>query len=170
MNIAKHLILSLSFIACYYASTLEAMEPQRQPLSPTPIDKLLQAIGRKDLNAVKEAVERDRAPLSYAGRTNFAFGPPLADAVSEGNLAIVNYLISKGAPLDEPNRWGQRPLSIAVGQDRADMVQALLQAGADPNLKSSGIPRDQTPLEYARQYNRRNQKAIIDLLQRHSAQ
>ena len=169
MNISKYLIVSLSFIACYYASNLQAMEPHQQQGPRTPIDKLLTAIGRKDLNAVKEAVEKDKAPLSYAGKTTFAFGPPLADAVQEGNMSIVKYLLSRGAPVNEPNRWGQRPLSIAISQDREDIVQALLEAGANPNLASSGVPRDLTPLEYAKQYNRPNQQIIVQMLQKHGA-
>lgn len=58
----------------------------------------------------------------------------IAVAVEEGWTDGVRFLISKGAKLDVRNDGdGATPLALAVSRDSAEMVELLLNAGADPN-------------------------------------
>ena len=111
-------------------------------------------------------MEIERAPLSYAGKRDFAFGPPLADAVESGDQAIVEYLLSKKAPVNEPNRYGKTPLTIAIGLDNPGLVRVLLQGGASANQPDAN---GTYPLAYARKYNRENKAEIVRLLLAHGA-
>lgn len=67
-------------------------------------------------NAVDATYER-RTALHYAA--------------AEGNLESVKALLRKGADPNVPNRYGQSPLVEAAVSQHADVVEALLQAGAD---------------------------------------
>lgn len=60
----------------------------------------------------------------------------LDQAISKNSLQIVKYLISKDASVNYKTKfWGQRtPLMFAIGQNDLQMVQILLDAGADPKI------------------------------------
>ncbi|NUO53847.1 MAG: ankyrin repeat domain-containing protein [Polyangiaceae bacterium] len=74
-------------------------------------------------------------------------GYALIDATFAGDLEAVRALCAKGAKLDKRARAGQlpawrasggdTPLCIAIVEGRAQIVHALLDAGADPNEKGS---------------------------------
>ncbi|KAJ8540597.1 hypothetical protein ON010_g12630 [Phytophthora cinnamomi] len=59
-------------------------------------------------------------------------GSPLHAAVHNGQLGMVNYLISKGADVNLCNHKGRRPLHIVKQSiDMAMIIQSLINAGAD---------------------------------------
>lgn len=60
---------------------------------------------------------------------------PLDVAVSEGDAALVEFLLDRGA---DPNRPGSEvpPLTVAVMRGRSEVVRLLLERGADPNVRS----------------------------------
>lgn len=84
---------------------------------------------------------------------------PLAAAAREGDAAQIRALAAKGADLNEPaggNGW--TPLEHAVYKNQIRSVQALLDAGADPNAASPG---GTTPLIMAAGYG---YTPIVELL------
>lgn len=68
----------------------------------------------------------------------------LMDAVQKNDLAGVQRLIAQGANVDEKTRNGDAPLVIAAYKGYADIVRALLAAGADiravdPGMKATAL-------------------------------
>jgi ankyrin repeat protein len=70
---------------------------------------------------------------------------PLHAAVKYSHCSTVEFLLIKGASIDAgTDDDGCTPLSIAIQQDRVDVVKLLLKRGANPNL-----PEDKwTPLKW----------------------
>ena len=58
---------------------------------------------------------------------------PIFVASRENNLNAIRILAAHGTDVDTPNRTGETPLMLAVANGRVEMVQALLQAGANVN-------------------------------------
>jgi ankyrin repeat protein len=59
-------------------------------------------------------------------------GSPLHAAVHNGQLAMVNYLLSKGADANLCNQKGRRPLHVVKqSMDMALIIQSLIDAGAE---------------------------------------
>jgi ankyrin repeat protein len=54
----------------------------------------------------------------------------LHHAARDGNVAIINYLIDKGAKTEIQNNQGKTPLHLAATFDRKDAVAALVKRGA----------------------------------------
>ncbi len=59
---------------------------------------------------------------------------PLMNASECNDLEIVKSLIKKGAKVNEQNKCDESSLMAAALKGYSDIVQALLAAGADPNL------------------------------------
>ena len=55
---------------------------------------------------------------------------PLHHAARDGNAALINYLIEKGAKSEIQNNQGRTPLHLAATYDRNDAVAALVKRGA----------------------------------------
>ena len=97
--------------------------------------------------------------LSYYTVRQLTLNEPMAIAASEGNLAKVRALLDRGA---SPDSWGIDAVSpalvYAVRGSRADIVQLLLERGADPTIRDSdGV----SALSYAR---KAGNGQIVDLL------
>ena len=54
------------------------------------------------------------------------------------NIDLVNALIAMGADLSWEGEYGGTPLYSAVSNSKKEIVQTLLEAGADPNQKAQG--------------------------------
>jgi hypothetical protein len=54
--------------------------------------------------------------------------------VGDANLALVQLLLSAGAPVNAVNSYGHTPLFLAVDLGHTGIVKALLDAGADPGI------------------------------------
>jgi ankyrin repeat protein len=62
----------------------------------------------------------------------------LVFAAEFGKIARVRALLDAGTPVEEPDAGGTTPLYAASVSGHADVVSALLEAGADPNRFSLG--------------------------------
>lgn len=71
-----------------------------------------------------------------------AFGIPLHGAASAGQVKIVQYLLEQGASVNRFTRTGQTALQLAVLGNYTDIIQLLLQYGA--NIFCSLTPPPQT--------------------------
>lgn len=90
---------------------------------------------------------------------------PLFLAVSNNNIQLVKYLISKGADCnihfdDEPGDTfsGETPLMNAIKDKHNDIAKLLIENGADINLGASG---GENPLSIAIYYNNEEMKNIL---------
>lgn len=68
----------------------------------------------------------------------------LLNAINRNNLQQVEELIRQGADVDELDRNGDAPLVMAAYKGYADIVKALLEAGADvravdPGMKATAL-------------------------------
>lgn len=85
-----------------------------------------------DLGRVRELVEADPGCIASYSADGF---PPLGLAAYLGHLAIVDYLLAKGADVNQVSKTRGRltALTGAVSSGHRDVVGRLLDAGADPN-------------------------------------
>ena len=74
--------------------------------------------------------------------------------------SIVRMVATRKAPLDALDRSGATALHYAAWEGWADVAEALLEAGADPNRRDS---RGFTPLWYATRLGRTD---VADVLRR----
>lgn len=58
----------------------------------------------------------------------------LVERARAGDAAGVRTLLEGGASPDAPNAQGERPLVVAAGEHRLEVVRVLLELGANPNL------------------------------------
>ncbi len=82
------------------------------------------------------------SPASKQGMTPFLL------AAKAGDIEQMKSALTEGADLDETSAYGWTALMFAAWQGHADVVEMLLDAGANPNLVSSRIAKNtQAPLE-----------------------
>ena len=120
-------------------------------------DILTIAAVHNDIEMLKIALE---GGASARNVTTFADGTALGAAAHLGHVEVVRILIAHKAPLDHVNGRGWTALHEAVvlgngGPNHVATVEALVKAGADPDIKDR---QGATPLTYARQ--RRYQEMI----------
>jgi len=90
---------------------------------------------------------------------------PLHSAVAGDHYAIAAKLIEAGANVNATQADGFTPLMGAAQNGNADMVQLLLEHGADAQARTSKNAEhfaDMSPLDFAKQTNA---QPVIDLLQ-----
>jgi len=103
-------------------------------MPPTPFETLIQACKDGDLAKVTQAVDNG-ADVNTKSPDDFT---PLFIAVQNKHKPIVEYLLSKGARIDEKSGpKGCTALYQACFDGSLDIVTVLVDAGADVNLKSS---------------------------------
>jgi len=114
-----------------------------------------------DLAMVKHLVEKHGAVVSGAG---YMGNTPLIDAARHGHTHVVDYLLGKGANVDETNNVGQTAVMHTAMQHNEEMVRHLVEVhGANINFNASG----HTALSYAlrsRFNNRGMGSSIVDYL------
>jgi hypothetical protein len=62
------------------------------------------------------------------------WGQELLEAAKKGNLDQVNFLLELGAPLDQDDACGRTALHWAVWEDQPEILEALIDAGANVNI------------------------------------
>jgi ankyrin repeat protein len=74
----------------------------------------------------------------------------LGYAVRYGHSAVVALLLDRGADVEKSNRRGTRPLWVAALRGDADVVRALIAAGADLNVQALHVAARYNNLEIVR--------------------
>ena len=101
---------------------------------------------------VKKLVERD-ADVNKPGWTALHY------AASGGHVSVIEYLLDNSAYIDAESPNGTTPLMMAAMYGSPESVKALIQAGADLNVKNSlGL----TALDFAVRADRKNSKELIE--------
>jgi ankyrin repeat protein len=150
--------LSVILLALYYRQP----EIAQAFLARGAVLNLFESCAMGQLDRVSQILTEDGgAPLSHGpdGHT------PLGLACFFGHRDVVRLLLEKGADVNTASRNAQRvaPLHAATARQDAEIVEALLKAGADPNRRQeAGI----TPLHEAAAAG---QDAIARLLVAHGA-
>ena len=90
-------------------------------------------------------------------------GTPLHRAAANNKIEAVAALISHGADVNARDEDGLTPLIMACFGGYAKVVEALLDAGADKELKAtSGRWEGKTPLDIARDENEGDVVALLE--------
>lgn len=122
------------------------------------------AIESGDFKAVKYFINTDPKSVDVK---NHAGTTPLEVAAFEGHIEICQFLIERGANVNNVSNEGVTPLFQAIDQSEShEVVKLLLENGADPNLMcgtegEQGFPLDQACL--------RGQIEIVKELIKHEA-
>ncbi|KAF3932754.1 Ankyrin-1 [Dactylella cylindrospora] len=89
--------------------------------------------------------------LNFGADPNIRNGykSPLRYAIVSGQATIAKILLQKGAEMNFFDYWSKKlPLAFALDNSDAEMVQLLIDHGADPNKCKSKFGKDMTALEY----------------------
>jgi ankyrin repeat protein len=104
---------------------------------------LNEAIQKGDLDDIKSIVSEDRAKINERDDSGNTI---LHNAVREGNIEIVKYLLSQDADVNIKNSGGETALQIAIYSNNEELIKYLVSNGADVNFK--GV-YDESPLHDA---------------------
>src|SRR5262249_14308438 len=91
---------------------------------------------------------------------------PLITAAERGQDGATELLLAGGSAVDVPDNWRRSPLHYAVKRGNIKLVESLLNAGANPNVKDSPDDKGTTPLHIAAESGN---KEIVAFLLRHRA-
>jgi len=129
----------------------ESSEPKSETSKPSlyhqeleiPVDQLSKEQKRNQLRGAISWRNEERIDELFSENTGFISKPPteyhtwLGTAISKNcDLPILNKLLAAGC---DPNTASQspdqsRPLGIAIDNERVDVIEWILEKGADPNL------------------------------------
>ncbi|MGE0009655.1 MAG: ankyrin repeat domain-containing protein [Candidatus Babeliales bacterium] len=101
-----------------------------------------------DVSIIKELVDAgaDAAVVFDDGSTLMHLA-----VLTERNGDIIRFLAQSGTPVDMQNALKQTPLFQAVYNENASEIEALIEAGADPNVRDAD---GQTIYEMAQRYQK----------------
>jgi cytohesin len=122
---------------------------------------------REEMSALARAIELGsfdmvRALLDSGHRPNWGgIVHPLAHAVRERNLVMVDMLLDRGAAVDGEEEEGDTALMYAAGRGNLDVVKRLIKAGANVTHKNR---EGRDALDFA---SRGTSQEMIDLLRPH---
>jgi len=118
------------------------------------------AIG--NIDRLAKLIQTDATQVNAYANDGFQ---PLGLAAFFGNLSVVELLLIQGAEVNSASKNDLRvtPLHSAVASQHVEIARALLEQGANPNLRQAG---DFTPLHGAAQ---NGQPAMIELLLEYGA-
>mmetsp|Transcript_15977 Transcript_15977/g.39253 ORF Transcript_15977/g.39253 Transcript_15977/m.39253 type:complete len:320 (-) Transcript_15977:1125-2084(-) len=123
----------VGFLFYYFGVAILAIAVARLLKGPLPFEKRLgqalreRAEGKSEARKAKEAVANEmRAKI------------PLVFAAGDGDIDEVRRLIAAGHDVMERSKVGETALHTSGISGNADVVTALLAAGADPNARTNG--------------------------------
>lgn len=129
-------------------------------VAPLSIDEqFLNAVNQGDLNEVERLLQ-DGADINYKEPHRQGMSA-LAVASSQGNSVMALFLVASGADVNLQNNSGETPLHFAVSANNLEIIQFLIENGAD--IQPQG---DSTPLLAAA---RRGYFEIVQFLVRNGA-
>ena len=129
--ILKTMSMSLLVMALA-AQSLQGMRPIDQPVQERNgrNDRTMLMICAKNgyLAGVKRTVDEEGADVNVVT----SYGNALHGAAEGGNPEVAQFLLDRGARVDERNEYGSTPLFIAASHGSLDVARVLLDNGANP--------------------------------------
>lgn len=96
-------------------------------------EQLVWACKNGDMDQVKAIVEKPGFDVNkelLGGRNGLHF------AADYGQKDVIKFLISKGADVNRPDRYGITALLASIFESKTECVKLLLEKGANKNLKA----------------------------------
>ena len=105
------------------------------------------------VNAASEGhLQITRDLLSAGADPNMLWSiSPLMQAASHGYDEIARELLAANADVNLKNTSNETALKFAIHESQDKVVEVLLEAGADPTIKTRGISPEYTPAEWAQE-------------------
>jgi ankyrin repeat protein len=110
------------------------MADEPTPSQGDPIGDFAWAVKTGDLASVKDAVEKKGLGIDTVDAT-VTKGTPMHWAADFNQVAVLEYLLGKGADVNAKNAYGITPLLSATYESHKEAVEFLLKKGADKNAK-----------------------------------
>lgn len=140
-NRYDHRLLSMALFKCDKRNLLVLLKSGIKLDTEDTVNSLTAACPERDSEAridILNTLLQHGADINKIGRDNYSV---LMQAASNGDLAVVRFLISKGADVNIANTYGQTALMYAVKdhnneKDRASIVSLLLEHGADIHARN----------------------------------
>jgi ankyrin repeat protein len=129
-----------------------------EPLAPEPFtleQRFLEAARQGDRRTLERALERG---VDVNARDELGCSALLLAVRDAGDLAVVEFLESRGADSDAPDTNGRTPLSWAASNGRDDLVRHLLGRGAQLDVRDDA---KRTPLFHAVLGNHRDTVRLL---------
>jgi ankyrin repeat protein len=98
----------------------------------TPYDRLMDAIERGDIGAVRAELDKGTDPNRLPPPTEEPVAPICA-AASDGKVEIVRLLLDRGAHIDRGDGWDFTPLEAAATNNQIAVMELLVSRGAVVN-------------------------------------
>ena len=95
-----------------------------------------EAVHRGSLDDLKQLAESGANINARDGHNQTA----LMLAATEGDTAVVEWLVCRGAALNHVAKYGLSALMLAVVRGHREIVRVLAEAGADVTLRGAGAP------------------------------
>ncbi len=131
----------LTIVPLYRWVVSKAEVPPAVPVAPQPAQTLAEAAQQGS----SEQARRFLAAGADPNTPDSKFGvTPLSWAAMQGEVALVQLLIEKGAKVNQPNKDGSFPLHCAAFLGQDTVVETLLQSGANPTTRTQ---RGYTPTQ-----------------------
>lgn len=145
------------------------------------VEKFHEAVRKGDLETIKALLAKDKSLATTRSKKGEAV---IHEAVAinwekmpwEARRQVMVTLIENGADVNDNNNQGfgsSSALLFSISLGRVEIIQFLLENGADPNLKNIGWGlvggKDATPMQTATSSKGDNRSEIINLLQAHGA-
>lgn len=122
--------------------------PDKQP----PVDvsnKIFMKVGIGKYFEIKRAIAQEKSSLNLRDanmKTVLHWILPNTNLSKHEKYELSKFVIELGAPIDDPDNDGVRPLHLASGQQNKELVKLLLEKGADANSRDN---KHMTALHYA---------------------
>ncbi|MBI3929596.1 MAG: ankyrin repeat domain-containing protein [Armatimonadetes bacterium] len=119
---------------------------------PARADEIHAACERGDLNQVKRLLKKHPGLLETRSSKND--NTPIFHAIMKGHAEVVAFLVDSGADVRARNKGGFQPIHYSANalKQNVEIATILLEAGADPNVRSGTL--QVTPLHCAAALNR----------------
>lgn len=93
-------------------------------------ESFLKAIYAKDFSLMEKLL-KEGADINASLREGMS--TPLAEAAYLGDIAVIDYLLSKGAKVEGTEKFPNSPIYFAIYKGRLSIVKRFLDLGVDPN-------------------------------------
>jgi ankyrin repeat protein len=96
------------------------------------LKSVIREIRNKDLEGLRAIISKNKGILNNMDSNGDYM---LNVAVIEGNIEIVEYLVSQGADINIKDGSGETPLQIAIHEGKLELIKFFLSKKADVNMK-----------------------------------